>query len=64
VNDSSKKCSHSTECYVTLTELLVFIVCFVVVCIPDDMKVVTCKDNTVLVDRRSVCIQTSPAVDG
>jgi len=64
VNYSSKKCSHSTECYVTLAELLVFTVCFTIVCIPDDMKVVICKDNTILVDRRPVCIQTSPTVDG
>jgi len=57
VNYSNKKCSHSTECYVTLTELFVFMVCFAIVCIPYDMKVVTCKDNTILVDRR--CLYTN-----
>jgi len=49
---------------VTLRELLVFILLFAIVCISDDIKVATCKDNTIIVDRSSVCIQASPTVDG
>ena len=43
-----------------IDELLVFTTCFAIVSTPDDMKVVTCKEDIILANRKSVCIQTSP----